>query len=733
VTAGAGAAGAAPTRSRLSARARVAGRAAVAVSAVSRRLGRGSGSVIGGRVGLLLAPDLLGLLAADRSLALVTGTNGKTTTTRLLAAALGGSPRVATSTAGANLPPGLAMALAESPSGAPAVLEVDEAYLGAVAAVVAPDVVALLNLSRDQLDRVSEVRMVANRWRRDLSSVDTTVVANADDPLVVWAAGTARKVIWVAAGLVWRNDAVGCPACDRQIVFSATGWSCSCGFGRPHPDASLGADELLTADGRHLPFRLLLPSRANRANAAMAAVAAGVLGVDEEVALGAMAAVADVEGRFATIVHDDVTTRLLLAKNPAGWAELLDLLDGGDHPVVIGINARIADGHDPSWLWDVAFERLSDRLVVATGDRSADLAVRLRYAGVAHLTVTDQLEALAASGAPAVDYVGNYTAFQDLRRRLAVGRTTSTGAVAGEPTGSATRAPNGRVVPARPVPRPTSGSDTAVPERPAGPGRESTLRIVVIYPDLLGTYGDGGNGLVLAARAAWRQTPVELVLARSDAPLPTTADLYCIGGGEDGPQIQAAERLAGGPLAAAVANGAVVLAVCAGYQIMGTSFPGPDGRPCDGVGLLDVDTVRGPGHRAVGEIVTEALTVEPGTTPIGRLTGFENHAGLTRLGPQASPLARVVSGIGNGDGTGTDGARAGRVLGTYLHGPVLARNPALADMILALASGSVPTPLEDEEEDALHRQRLGVAAGRAPGRARRAEPAWRQLVRLRRS
>jgi lipid II isoglutaminyl synthase (glutamine-hydrolysing) len=740
VTAGAGAAGVAPTRSRLSARARLAGRAAVTVSAVSRRLGRGSGSVIGGRVGLLLAPDLLGLLAADRPLALVSGTNGKTTTTCLLAAALGGAPRVATSTAGANLPPGLAVALAESPSGAPAVLEVDEAYLGAVAAVVAPDVVALLNLSRDQLDRVSEVRMVANRWRRDLSSVDTTVVANADDPLVVWAAGTARKVIWVAAGLVWRSDAVGCPACDRQIVFFATGWSCTCGFGRPHPDASLGADELVTADGRHLPIRLLLPSRANRANAAMAAVAAAVLGVDEEMALGAMAAVADVEGRFATVVHDNVTTRLLLAKNPAGWAELLDMLDGGDRPVVIGINARIADGHDPSWLWDVAFERLSDRLVVATGDRCADLAVRLRYAGVAHLTVTDQLEALGASGAPAVDYVGNYTAFQDLRRRLAAGGTAPTGPVTGTPTSPVSGVVTDLLIPARDAPQPTSGSvntsDTAGAPPPVGrgaAGRESTLRIVVIYPDLLGTYGDGGNGRVLAARAAWRQTAVELVLARSDAPLPTGGDLYCIGGGEDGPQIQAAERLGGGALAAAVANGAAVLAVCAGYQIMGTSFPGPDGSPHDGVGLLDVDTVRGPGHRAVGEIVTEALTVPPGTTPIGRLTGFENHAGVTRLGPQASPLGRVVSGIGNGDGSGTDGARAGRVLGTYLHGPVLARNPALADMVLALASGSVLVPLDDEEEDALHRQRLLAAAGGAQSRERTARAAWRRLVRVRRS
>ena len=358
-------------------------------------------------------------LAADRLVALVSGTNGKTTTTHLLAAALGGPERVATSSAGANLPPGLAVALASSPPGSPAVLEVDEGYLGTVAAAVSPRVVTLLNLSRDQLDRVSEVRMVANRWRRVLSELETTVVANADDPLVAWAAGSAAKVIWVTAGLLWRGDAVGCPACEGQIVFppatgADAGWSCVCGFTRPHPDARLVGDELATADGRRLRLDLRLPSRANRANAAMAAVAAGVLGVDEADALAAMTTVTDVEGRFATVVHAGVEARLLLAKNPAGWTELLDMLEGGTEPVVIGINARIADGHDPSWLWDVDFERLTGRLVVATGDRRRDLAVRLRYAGIEHTTVESQLDALTASGAVARRIRGQLHRFSGL-------------------------------------------------------------------------------------------------------------------------------------------------------------------------------------------------------------------------------------------------------------------------------------------------------------------------------
>jgi CobQ-like glutamine amidotransferase family enzyme/UDP-N-acetylmuramyl tripeptide synthase len=692
-------------------RARVAAAAAVAVSGTSRRLGFGGGSVIGGRVGLLLDPHLLRDLAADRQVALVSATNGKTTTTHLLAAALGGPTHVATSAAGANLPPGLAVALAASAPRLPAVLEVDEAYLPVVAAATAPVVVALLNLSRDQLDRVSEVRMVANRWRDALPALETTVVANADDPLVAWAAATAPKVIWVAAGLLWQSDAVGCPACDGQIVFDApgttsagapgAGWSCACGFSRPHPDARLVDNELVTADGRRLALDLSLPGRANRANAAMAAVAAGVLGVDEADALAAMASVSDVEGRFETVCSGGVRARLLLAKNPAGWTELLDLIDGGTGPVAIGINARIADGHDPSWLWDVDFERLAGRVVVATGDRRRDLAVRLRYAGVAHLTVENQLAALAASGAPQIDYVGNYTAFQDLRRLVAASPSSPTHRVANPP-----------VVPARAA---------VVPSTPRLHTRESALRVVVIFPDLLGTYGDGGNGRVLASRAAWRDIDVELVLADSHEPLPGAGDLYCMGGGEDGPQIQAAQRLADGTLASAVAGGATVLAVCAGYQIVGHSFPGSDGAVHGGLGLLDVDTVKGPGQRCVGELLAEPLASdgvqERWPANIGaRLTGFENHGGITTLGTSVSPLARVIAGVGNGDGSGTDGARAGRVIGTYLHGPVLARNPTLADALLALATGSVVAPLDDEEERALHDERIAATSLRGSRR-----------------
>lgn len=240
------------------------------------------------------------------------------------------------------------------------------------------------------------------------------------------------------------------------------------------------------------------------------------------------------------------------------------------------------------------------------------------------------------------------------------------------------------------------------------------LTVVVVYPDLLGTYGDGGNGVVLARRAAWRGLPVQLVEAPSDRPLPE-GDLYCLGGGEDGPQVRAAESLRrDGALARAVDRGAAVLAVCAGYQIAGRTYPGADGRAREGVGLLDVATVKGNGRRAVGEVLAEPLAPGPGATVLPTMTGFENHGGTTTLGPGACPLARVAAGVGNGGGDGTEGAWAGRVVGTYLHGPVLARNPALADLLLGWAAGGGPlAPLDDGEERALRTERLGAARRRA--------------------
>ncbi|MGS2619162.1 type 1 glutamine amidotransferase [Micromonospora sp. LZ34] len=235
-----------------------------------------------------------------------------------------------------------------------------------------------------------------------------------------------------------------------------------------------------------------------------------------------------------------------------------------------------------------------------------------------------------------------------------------------------------------------------------------SLRIVWVYPDLLSTYGDRGNALILAHRARRRGMPVEVLEVRSDERLPATADIYLIGGGEDGPQALGAQRLiADGGLHRAVAQGSVVFGVCAGYQLLGTSFFAK-GTQYRGLELLDLSSDRGP-TRAVGELAGD---IDP-RLGLPALSGFENHGGRTHLGPEVAPLARVTAGVGN-DG-GTEGAWRGKLLGTYSHGPALARNPALADLLLRWATGvhQLP-PLDDTWSDRLRSERrAAVAAARA--------------------
>lgn len=239
----------------------------------------------------------------------------------------------------------------------------------------------------------------------------------------------------------------------------------------------------------------------------------------------------------------------------------------------------------------------------------------------------------------------------------------------------------------------------------SGTRSESKVRIVVVHPDLLGTYGDGGNATVLAQRLRWRGIGAEVVMATSDHAVPDSADIYCLGGGEDGPQSTSASALgAQGSLSRAVQRGAAVLAVCAGFQVIGESFVGMDGRAQPGIGLVDAKTERGTGPRAVGELIVAPAPEMP--LPI--LSGYENHGGVTRLGKGVSPLGRVSHGIGNDPQEGVDGAVVGRVVCTYMHGPVLARNAALADMLLTWIVGPLQK-LDDTEPEMLRIERLRMA------------------------
>ncbi|RAY11331.1 glutamine amidotransferase [Actinomadura craniellae] len=231
-----------------------------------------------------------------------------------------------------------------------------------------------------------------------------------------------------------------------------------------------------------------------------------------------------------------------------------------------------------------------------------------------------------------------------------------------------------------------------------------SIKIVWIYPDLLSTYGDQGNCIVLERRAARRGISTRTVHVRSDESVPVDGDIYLLGGGEDRPQILAAQRLrADGGLHKAAEFGAAIFAVCAGYQLLGSEFGGEEGQPVPGIGLLDIRSGRGE-KRAVGEIVGD---VAPELN-VPRITGFENHQGVTHLGPGVKPLAKTVVGVGNGDGF--EGAYRDHILGTYMHGPALVRNPGLADLLLRWAVGHEIQPIDDSWAGRLREERLKAVA-----------------------
>jgi lipid II isoglutaminyl synthase (glutamine-hydrolysing) len=383
--------------------------------------------MIGGLVAMTLDRSILRQLGSGRRTVVVTGTNGKSTTTRMTAAALRTLGGVATNAEGANMDAGLVAALAADRGAALAVLEVDEMHVPHVADAVEPAVVILLNLSRDQLDRVGEINMIERRLRAGLAAHPNAVVVAYDH----------TNVVWVAAGGSWAADSVSCPRTGEVIVRDQGHWySTGADFKRPSPQWWFDDETLYGPEGLALPMRLALPGAVNRGNATQAVAAAVALGADPAAAVAAVSGVDEVAGRYRTIQVGAHTVRMLLAKNPAGWQEALSMVNKDAAGVVIAVNGQVPDGEDLSWLWDVRFEHLAGEprvargesgeqqqrertAVVAAGERGTDLAVRLGYADVQHTLVHDTMAAIASCPSGPVEVVANYTAFLQLQRRLA--------------------------------------------------------------------------------------------------------------------------------------------------------------------------------------------------------------------------------------------------------------------------------------------------------------------------
>lgn len=417
-------------------RSRVAIAAAEAATWASRAAGRGAGGMIGGLVAGTIDPNLMANLGpakdgSHRPTVLVTGTNGKSTTTRMLAKAVAAKATVASNEGGDNMDAGVISALLAGRGAQAVVLEVDELHVPAIADKLDADVLVLLNLSRDQLDRVGEINKIERTLRACVEAhPDMTVIANCDDVSVTSVAWDSPNVVWVSAGFGWAGDSTSCPRTGGAIIhperedgimdwFAVKKLPDGREFRRPEPEWRITEDGIVVGESTY-PLNLTLPGNANRGNATQAVAAAEALGVGvlREEAIAAAEAVDNVAGRYSTVEFGSHQVHLMLAKNPAGWQEALSMVDRTADSLVISVNGQVADGQDLSWLWDVRFENFEGVHVVAAGERATDLAVRLGYAGVEHDLVADTVEAIRQCPPGRVEVLANYTAFRDLKKEL---------------------------------------------------------------------------------------------------------------------------------------------------------------------------------------------------------------------------------------------------------------------------------------------------------------------------
>ena len=385
---------------------------------------------------------------------------------------------------------------------------------------------------------------------------------------------------------------------------------------------------------------------------------------------------------------------LNLAKNPTGFNQNLKIVeaDRGPKMVAFFINDQVADGRDISWIWDIDFEELADQpdtVVFAGGSRAHDLAVRLKYAGIEAAVIENiedafaRLGALTAAGVlpadAAVYAIANYTALPPVHAAL-------NAMEAAEPAEAAAC-----IADAAPTPRPGDPAEALASEGRSEESGDATATseppvvIAHMLPDLLNLYGDGGNVRILEQRLRWRGIPVEVRrIQHGEAVDFSQVDLVFMGGGPDREQKLASEQLLAmrDELAAYVEGDGPLLAICGGYQILGRQWLWGD-ELVPGLGLIDMETRR-PGtsaDRLIDNMVLESpLAAHP-------VVGYENHAGRTYLGEGVEGFGRVVSscGHGNNDDDRVEGARYKNVVGTYSHGPLLSKNPEVADWLLARA------------------------------------------------
>lgn len=659
-----------------------------------------------GKLALKIDPSLLEELRGKctEGSVVTVGTNGKTSTNNLLADAFEAAGHtIICNRTGANLAAGIASALLQQPSAQWGVFECDELWLAHVLPHLRSNYVLLLNLFRDQLDRCGEIDRIQTSIIGALtSSPDTVLVYNADDPLCARIADEVpnRTVAYgldESMGLTQNTvtDAQMCQKCDGMIRYRYRQYGqlgdyyCEqCDFARPTLDFA-GADLRLSAAG--VAMNATGPDGAVQALSTPQATPYAAYNVLAAFALCQQVGVpaADLQravdafnprnGRLQRYTIDGHPVLLNLAKNPTGFNQNLKIVEADAAPKVVAffINDNVADGRDISWIWDIDFEELAgqrDLHVIAGGSRANDLQVRLKYAGI-QAAIGDVTDAFALAKGLAADdpswgdrgiyAIANYTALPPVHEALNAMEAAGGVSNAAPKTPFAHRAQS------------ADGASCADGEAP--------VVIAHLMPDLLNLYGDGGNVRVLEQRLRWRGVPVEVRPIPYDAAADLDeVDLVFMGGGPDREQKLASEQLLAmrDDLAAYVEADGPLLAICGGYQILGRQWLWGD-ELVEGLGIIDMETRRlgTSADRLIDNMVLQSpLASHP-------VVGYENHAGRTYLGAGVEGFGRVVSscGHGNNDDDRVEGARYKNVVGTYSHGPLLSKNPEVADWLLARA------------------------------------------------
>lgn len=692
-----------------------------------RHVARRPAANLPGKIALAIDPSLLDELRGKcaQGSVITVGTNGKTSTSNLLADAFEAAGcTIICNRTGANLAAGITSALLQQPAAQWGVFECDELWLAHVLPRLRSNYVLLLNLFRDQLDRCGEIDRIQTSIAGALAaSPDTVLVYNADDPLCARIADEVpnRTVAYgldESMGLAQNTvtDAQMCQKCDGMVRYHYRQYGqlgdyfCDqCDFARPTLDFA-GRDIAIGPAG--VTMEVCGPAGCESVHtpqptpyAAYNLVASYALcrevGIPTADFQRAQDAFNPRNGRLQRYRLGGRDVLLNLAKNPTGFNQNLKIVEADQGPKMVAffINDQVADGHDISWIWDIDFEELAgqpDTVVFAGGSRAHDLAVRLKYAGIEAAVIEniedafDRLGALTAAGAlpsdAAVYAIANYTALPPVHAALnamEAAEAPEAPEAAEAAACIAVAAPTPR--PDDPAQAPASEGKNAEPGNAAAALSEPPVVIAHMLPDLLNLYGDGGNVRILEQRLRWRGIPVEVRrIQHGEAVDFSQVDLVFMGGGPDREQKLASEQLLAmrDELAVYVEGDGPLLAICGGYQILGRQWLWGD-ELVPGLGLIDMETRR-PGTSADRLIDNMVLESPLATHPV---VGYENHAGRTYLGEGVEGFGRVVSscGHGNNDDDRVEGARYKNVVGTYSHGPLLSKNPEVADWLLARA------------------------------------------------